>query len=186
MSDTMKILCAVGLGIYSSVGLYFYTVLATRTKNTRLQVLLWLTSIALFLGGGLVGSFAIWGMFDRVRQMPTPHVKTVDTIALFTWLGILTLYSISDWSGIQRRLGNPNADVSFLAIYRRRRALRISRPKKNWKVSAAMSLFAAACFGGAAIFYARTSNPNLAVLYCSLSTLNIILSAILFKKSKQQ
>jgi hypothetical protein len=58
-------------------------------------------------------------------------------------------------------------------------------PKKNWKVAAAMFLFAAACFGGAAIIYAKTSRPNLAVLNCSLATLYLAGSALLFKKSKQ-
>jgi hypothetical protein len=59
-------------------------------------------------------------------------------------------------------------------------------PKKNWKVGAAMFLFAAACFGGAAIIYTKSSKPNLAVLYCSLTTLYIVLSVIFFKKSKQE
>jgi hypothetical protein len=185
MSDTMKILCAVGLGVYSSVGLYFYTVLATRTKNAGLQFLLYLTSIALFLGGGLVGSFAIWGMFDHVRQTPTPNDKIIGTVTLLTWVGILLLYIILDWRGIRQRLGYPYANDSFLTIYRRRRAHQISIPKKNWKVGAAMSLFAAVCFGGAAIIYAKSSKPDLAILYCSLTTLYFVLSAVFFKKSKQ-
>jgi len=58
-------------------------------------------------------------------------------------------------------------------------------PKKNWKVGAAMSLFSAACFGGAAIVYASSSKQNLAVLYCSLAMLYVVLSTIFFKKSKQ-
>jgi hypothetical protein len=58
-------------------------------------------------------------------------------------------------------------------------------PKKNWKVAAAMFLFAAACFGGAAIIYAKSSKPSMAVLYCSLATLYFVGSALFFKKSKQ-
>jgi len=58
-------------------------------------------------------------------------------------------------------------------------------PKKNWKVAAAMFLVAAACFGGAAIVYAKTSKPNLAVLYCTLATLYLVGSVLFFKKSKQ-
>jgi len=58
-------------------------------------------------------------------------------------------------------------------------------PKKNWKVGAAMFLFAAACFGGAAIIYAKSSKPSMAALYCSLSSLYVVASAIFYKKSKQ-
>ncbi len=57
-------------------------------------------------------------------------------------------------------------------------------PRKNLKVGAAMCLYAAVCFGGAAIVYAKSSKPNLAVLYCSLATLYIAGSAIFFRKSK--
>jgi hypothetical protein len=57
--------------------------------------------------------------------------------------------------------------------------------RKNWKLAAAMFLFAAACFGGAAIVYAKSSKPSMAVLYCSLATLYLVGSAIFFKKSKQ-
>ena len=58
-------------------------------------------------------------------------------------------------------------------------------PKKNWKVGAVMFLFAAACFGGSAIIYAKSSKPNMAALYCSLSALYVVVGAIFFKKSKQ-
>jgi hypothetical protein len=58
-------------------------------------------------------------------------------------------------------------------------------PKKNWKVGAVMFLFAAACFGGAAIIYAKSSKPSMAVLYCSLSSLFLVGSALFFRKSKQ-
>jgi len=58
-------------------------------------------------------------------------------------------------------------------------------PKKNYKVGSIGFLIVAGFFGGAAILYAKTSKPNLAVLYCSLATLYIVMSAIFFKKSKQ-
>jgi hypothetical protein len=58
-------------------------------------------------------------------------------------------------------------------------------PKKNWKVGAVMFLFAAACHGGAAIISAKSSKPSIAAMYCSLSSLDVVASAIFFKKSKQ-
>jgi hypothetical protein len=108
MSDMMKILCAVGLGIYSSVGLYFYSVLMSRIRNAGLRFLLYLACVALFLGGGLVGCFAIWGIFDHNRQTPTPHEDNIANLILALWLGILAIYIILDGRKLIKRIRTPN------------------------------------------------------------------------------
>jgi len=57
-------------------------------------------------------------------------------------------------------------------------------PQKNWRVGAVMFLVAAACFGGAAIIYAKSSKPSLAVLNSSLAVLYLVLSALFYIKCK--
>jgi hypothetical protein len=57
--------------------------------------------------------------------------------------------------------------------------------KNNFRVGAAMFLFAAACSGGAALIYSMTSKPGLAAAYCSLTGLSVVVSALLFKKSRE-
>ncbi len=59
-------------------------------------------------------------------------------------------------------------------------------PKKNCKKAAVGFSIAAACFGGAAIIYAKSSKPGLAALYCSVAALYLVGSVLFFKKSKQQ
>ncbi len=56
---------------------------------------------------------------------------------------------------------------------------------RNWKVGATMSFFAAACFFGAAIFILRSPQPGLGAAYVSIAILNVVVGAVLQKKSKQ-
>jgi hypothetical protein len=76
----------------------------SRTQNAWLRLFLYLACVVLFLGGGLIGIFAVWGMFDHERPIPTPHDKTIGTIALFTWVGILLLYMILDRRRLRQRI----------------------------------------------------------------------------------
>ena len=48
-----------------------------------------------------------------------------------------------------------------------------------------MSFFAAACFFGAAIFILRSPQPGLGAAYVSIAILNVVVGAVLQKKSKQ-
>jgi hypothetical protein len=189
MSDTTKIVCSIGLGLYYSVGRHLYLILGTRVRNIGpvLGLLLYFVTVALLIGGSIVGLFAINGVFDHDRQMPIPHGKNMFIFTFASYFATILIYSILNRHNTRRlkQLNNEYVGDGFLAIYARRRASHISIPKKNWKIGAAMSLFAAVCFGGAAIIYAKSSKPDLAILYCSLTTLYFVLSAVFFKKSKQ-
>ncbi|HWF18611.1 MAG TPA: hypothetical protein VG754_05060 [Verrucomicrobiae bacterium] len=104
MNDTTKILCAVGLGIYSSAGIYFYSVLVSRTQNLGLRLFLYLGCVALFIFGGLVGCAALWGDFDHDRQKPTSHESNIAHFVLALWLGIFVIYIVLDGRRILRRI----------------------------------------------------------------------------------
>ena len=100
----MKIICAVGLGIFSSGGMFFYSVLMSRTRNSVLRFLLFLTWVVLFLFGGLIGCFALGRIFDHNRQIPTAHEDNIAHLILALWAGILALYIFLDGRRAIRRI----------------------------------------------------------------------------------
>ena len=58
-------------------------------------------------------------------------------------------------------------------------------PKRNWKVGAGMSFFAAVCFTGSAICFAKSPTPNMALIYSTIAMLNFVAGIVMLKKSKQ-
>lgn len=58
-------------------------------------------------------------------------------------------------------------------------------PIKNRKFGAGMSFFAAVCFAGSAIFFAKSPTPNMAFVFLPIAMLNVILGVVILKKGKQ-
>jgi hypothetical protein len=58
-------------------------------------------------------------------------------------------------------------------------------PIKNKKLGAGMSFFAAVCFAGSAIFFAKSPIPNMALVFFTIALLNVVLSLVILKKGKQ-
>jgi len=58
-------------------------------------------------------------------------------------------------------------------------------PIKNRKLGAGMSFFAAVCFAGSAIWFAKSPTPNMALVFFTIALLNIVLGVVILKKGKQ-
>jgi hypothetical protein len=93
MSDWLKIVCAVGVGIYSVIGLHFYSILVNRSKNDVQRFLLYLFCIVVVIGGGLVGCAAIMGALYN-----TGHPSSTDSdmrfATLMIWASSMWIYLI--------------------------------------------------------------------------------------------
>jgi hypothetical protein len=58
-------------------------------------------------------------------------------------------------------------------------------PRKNCLVAGSMAMFSAACFAGAACFYAKSPQQGLMALYIVLAIGQASFGIFLFKKSKK-
>jgi hypothetical protein len=104
MSDALKILESVGVGIYTTVGLHSYSVLASRTKSGALRALLFLIFIVFFIVGGFIGCAAIMGALYDTGQKPRPNDSNMRGLTLLSWLGIVWIYIIFNWRILKQRL----------------------------------------------------------------------------------
>ncbi|MEI8290724.1 MAG: hypothetical protein WCH99_14755 [Verrucomicrobiota bacterium] len=58
-------------------------------------------------------------------------------------------------------------------------------PFKNRKLGAGMAFYAAVCFAGAAVFFAKSPTPNMALVFSAIAILNVVLGVVILKKGKQ-
>jgi hypothetical protein len=93
MSDWLKIVYAVGVGIYSVIGLHFYSLLVSRSKNDVQRFFLCLFCIILVIGGGLVGCCAIMGALYNTGRPPSTD-NDMRFATLITWAGSIWIYLI--------------------------------------------------------------------------------------------
>jgi len=100
VSDVLYILEAVGVGIYSAVGIHFYSLLVSRTKNVLLVLLLFLACCGLFFIGGIAGVALI---ADSVQQS-APHAHHLRLFCFIAWIGTVWIYLILNRRRLMQRL----------------------------------------------------------------------------------
>jgi peptidoglycan/LPS O-acetylase OafA/YrhL len=95
---------AIAAGVYTAAGLFYYLVLAGRTRS-HLMKMVWLTGfLVLGVGGGIAGCAMIVLFTDGARVLPA--------FALLLWLGSILVCVSACWRGFARRLGLSTADKS--------------------------------------------------------------------------
>ncbi len=78
------------MGIYSAVGIHFYSLLVSRTKNGPLVLLLFLACCGLFFIGGIAGVAMI---SDSVQESAS-HVHHLRLDIFIAWMGTVWIYLI--------------------------------------------------------------------------------------------
>jgi hypothetical protein len=98
------ILGALGLGLYTCVGLRFYSILISRTKSDLFRFLLFLVCVALliltpFLGWvALLQGFRLESKAQRLAWL---------FLTFFCWMGPFWAYAIANWRVLNERLRLP-------------------------------------------------------------------------------
>jgi hypothetical protein len=59
-------------------------------------------------------------------------------------------------------------------------------PFKNRKLGAGMSFYAAVCFAGSAVFFAKSATPILSLALLTMSVLYIFVGIVILRKWKQR
>ena len=98
----------MGIGVYTCTGLYFYSILVTRTKNDALRVLLFVLFLVVFIVGSLIacGAFADGvSPFDVLKSKPRGSNLRFEV--LLSWGVTVGAYIIMNWRGLNQRLRLP-------------------------------------------------------------------------------
>jgi hypothetical protein len=98
MAILPKILAAISLGVYTSFGLHYYSVLVSRTKNDAIRLILFLAAFGLFIAVPLAG---LGGhLFKRAGGNLT-------VILTPCWIGVVLIYLVLNWRAFDQRVRNP-------------------------------------------------------------------------------
>ncbi len=97
MAIFLKISAAILLGVYSSLGLHFYSVIVSRIKNEAVRFLLFLAAIALFIVGPL------FNLAGQHFKRPTGNLTIILTPC---WIGVVLLYLVLNWRAFNERLAS--------------------------------------------------------------------------------
>ena len=102
------ILEAVGIGLYTCVGLYAYSVLIGRTKSDALRVILFILFLALFIVGSLLGCGAIAdGVSLRDVLRSKPRGGNLRFEVLLSWGATVCAYIAMNWRVLNQRFRLP-------------------------------------------------------------------------------
>jgi hypothetical protein len=105
MTNALMIFGAIGLGMYSAIGLHFYSILLSRTKNGILRFVLPLAACALFIFGGVIGCAKLLDI-PFLHGDPSSHSSTTIRFAVpMTWIGVVWCYLIMNWQTFKKRIG---------------------------------------------------------------------------------
>ena len=104
LTNILKICGAAGLGVCTSLGLHFYSILVSRTKSDLIRFILFLLFLALFIGGGFIGCAAIAGGFFHGEKTFAPSVGYLRGAVLLAWVVIVWIYIIINWRTLKQRL----------------------------------------------------------------------------------
>ncbi len=102
------VVAALALGVYSTVGLHYYSILASRTKSEWLRLAFSIPTIALFILLPMIGCMFLLGVG------PNPSSKEMRgawLLAVFlSWIGTGWAYVIKNWKVLNTRLrsGSPS------------------------------------------------------------------------------
>jgi hypothetical protein len=96
------LLGALALGVYSSLGLHYYSVLAGRTKNEWARLGLSLPSMALFIGLPMFGCMFLLGAGPNPSSTEMGVVWFVSVF--FCWIGTVWVYLIKNRRALESRL----------------------------------------------------------------------------------
>ena len=103
----IKIIDAVGLGLYTSAGTHVYSVLVSRTKNDGIRGLLFILFVALFIVGGLIGCAAIADGVVRGVMTSKPSDENSRIAVFVFWMATFWAYAVMNWNVLKQRLGRP-------------------------------------------------------------------------------
>ncbi len=101
MNYLIRILGGITLGVYTSVGLYYYSILTSRTKNAWLRILLFILCIAAFILTPMIGL----GLMLNEAHPSTENLRITWVLALFfSWVSVVWAYLIWNWRTFHERL----------------------------------------------------------------------------------
>jgi hypothetical protein len=104
----LKILGAIGIGLYSCIAIHFYSILMSRIKKDIIRFLLYLTGLVLFIFVPFIGCAALASqLHERAKDGGNLSLITV----MFCWLGPVWLYIILNWRTLNQKLRLPKKDV---------------------------------------------------------------------------
>jgi hypothetical protein len=102
MSYVIRILGAIALGIYSSAGLHYYSILISRTKNDWLRLLFLISAIAALVFVPMMAC----GLMLNGPQPSASDLRYMWRWALFlSWIAVVWIYAICNWRILRERLG---------------------------------------------------------------------------------
>ena len=101
MSYVVRILAALVLGLYSAVGLHYYSVLISRTKNEWIRIVYFVAAVAVFIFLPMICAFLL-----------VPHSASASigiqrlwfAAVLLVWLSVIWIYLIKNWRPLKARL----------------------------------------------------------------------------------
>lgn len=109
MQEFVDVVEALAIGLYTTVGLHFYSIVVSRTRNQFLRFLIFLAAVVLFIGGGLMGLALIYGGIPYVlNRGPSLATSTVRYLTLMCWLGVILAYLFLNWHTLRERLKYPS------------------------------------------------------------------------------
>jgi predicted MFS family arabinose efflux permease len=100
MAIFLKIIAAISLGIYTSFGLHYYSLLVSRTRNEAVRLLLFLATVALFIGGPLASLAG--HLFKRAHANLT-------IILTPCWICVVLVYLVLNWRTFDQRVRTPRS-----------------------------------------------------------------------------
>jgi peptidoglycan/LPS O-acetylase OafA/YrhL len=108
MSDVMTIIFAIGAGIFTIIGLHFYSVMMSRTKNHVLRVLSLPLFIILFVGGAVLGCTMI--LIFLVGDTTRPTHGNWGFLTLLVWIGTVGIYIFFNLGSLKKRFDGTGPD----------------------------------------------------------------------------
>jgi hypothetical protein len=98
---------AFALGGYSALGLHYYSLLQSRTKNIWLRLAFFIVAVAFFIFIPMVGCRFL---LSAGSIPPTVGGRMAWLLTVFfSWTGPVWFYLIRNWTVFHSRIGGPHA-----------------------------------------------------------------------------
>jgi hypothetical protein len=102
MSYIIRLVAAFGLGVYSTIGLHYYSVWIARSKSEWLRLACMIPVVGLFIFAPMVGCMFVlgWGPVPNTHAMRLVWIGMV----FLAWIGTVWVYIIKNWRVLEARL----------------------------------------------------------------------------------
>ena len=102
MSYIARILAALVLGLYSTVGLHYYSVLISWTKNEWIRIVYFLTAVAVLIFLPMI--ICVWLLVPHPLPASLGLQRLWFAVVLLVWLSVIWIYLIKNWRPLKARL----------------------------------------------------------------------------------